>query len=280
MESLNKESLIPLRDSIFDIAKEIKEYSNDLFNKLMGVHAELEELFFINNVNDDVFDWPMTIDKFCQEFDYNISTFTTHVSNLKLRDRREYWVEGPHGGATCYISKIGAIKILEKMRSEKARKYLRTYHRMNIPLKAERQYLDIIQHAVHEFDNPIKKKVVEIDNNKFEIDLYLEKIKLAVECDEQDHAYKDPIEESYRKEAIEKELGCRFLSFNPDELDFNVGEIINIILCLILGKKINAIDALEYYEKCTKKRQIRIEQKLKKQRAAKILTKIDLDEFH
>ncbi|MGP7985876.1 MAG: hypothetical protein ACLPPL_00310, partial [Desulfobaccales bacterium] len=214
MESLNKEIIITLRDSIFDIAQEVKEYSDDLFNKLMGVYAELENLFF---TDDDKFDWPMTKEDFCRNFNINKITFAGHVGVLKLTKREEYWVEGSGGragGTTCYIKKSGAIKILQKSRSEPARKYLKTQG-MNIPLKAERQYLDIIRDAVQEFDNPINKKVVEIDNNKFQIDLYLEKNKLAVECDEQDHAYKDPIKEYFRQEAIEKELRCRFLRFDP-----------------------------------------------------------------
>jgi hypothetical protein len=280
MESLNKKTIITLRDSIFDIAQEIKEYSDDLFNKLMGVHDELENLFF---TDDDKFDWPMEKYKFCREFGYNESTFATHVSNLKLKERKEYWVEGSGrrgpGVTGCYISQIGAIKILQKSKSEPAIKYLRTQG-MNIPLQAERYYLDIIENAVQEFDNPIKKKAVEIDNDRFEIDLYLEKSKLAVECDEQDHAYKNPTEESSREEAIEKKLGCKFLRFNPDELDFNIGKIINIILSYILdNKKINGMEPLEYYQKCTEKRKIRIEQKLKKQRPAEIESEIDLDEF-
>ncbi|MGP7987386.1 MAG: hypothetical protein ACLPPL_08070, partial [Desulfobaccales bacterium] len=64
-----------------------------------------------------------------------------------------------------------------------------------------------------------------------------------------------------------------------DELDFNIGKIINIILCYILGKKINGLEPLEYYEKCTEKRKIRIENKLKKLRPAKIESEIDLDDF-
>jgi hypothetical protein len=278
MESLNKEIIITLRDAIFDIAQEIKKYSNELSIKLMGCYDELENLFF---TDDDKFDWPMTKENFCEEFGITTSLFSSHVHDLKLTERGEYWVEGSGRrgpGTTCYIKKSGSIKILQKSRSEKARKYLRTQG-MNIPLKAERQYLDIIENAVQEFDNPIKKKVVEIDNNKFEIDLYLEKSKLAVECDEQDHAYKNPTEESSRQEAIEKKLGCKFLRFDPDELDFNIGKIINIILCYILGKKINGMEPLEYYEKCTEKRKIRIEKKLKKLRPAKIESEIDLEDF-
>jgi len=282
MEPLNKGIIIIIRDSIFEIANEIKEYSNDLYNKLMAIKDDLDNSFF---KIDDKFVWPMTKKDFIKEFDLNKITVEQHIRNLKLKERGEYWVEGRGRrgpAAISYISIFGGVKILEKIGSEKGKRYLRRYHRINIPTKAERKYLDIIQYAIQQFDIPIRKKLVKINNDKYEVDLYLEKSKLAIECDEQGHAYKNPFKESSREEAIAKELGCRFLRFNPGELDFNIGEVVNVALCHILDKEINGEDPLEYYNnlKGKHKRKSVWEHKLKGTTKRKtVLPEIDLAEF-
>ena len=54
------------------------------------------------------------------------------------------------------------------------------------------------------------------------IDLYFLREKVAVECDENDHAERDPVAERKRQAAIAKELGCVFYRFDPDAKDFDV----------------------------------------------------------
>jgi very-short-patch-repair endonuclease len=56
----------------------------------------------------------------------------------------------------------------------------------------------------------------------YRIDLYLPEVKLAIECDEFNHAMYDAEEERKREREIYQELGCAFFRYNPDDKDFNV----------------------------------------------------------
>lgn len=68
------------------------------------------------------------------------------------------------------------------------------------------------------------------DVDKYRIDLYFIDNKLAIEVDENNHKDRDVIYEETRQKYIEDKLGCEFIRFNPDEKNFNIGDIIHIIL--------------------------------------------------
>ena len=67
----------------------------------------------------------------------------------------------------------------------------------------------------------------------YRTDAYFPNYKLAIEVDEQGHNDRDIDYEIERQEAIEKELGCKFIRINPAEKDFNIfaeiGKIQNYI---------------------------------------------------
>ncbi|KAK9827114.1 hypothetical protein WJX74_006939 [Apatococcus lobatus] len=62
------------------------------------------------------------------------------------------------------------------------------------------------------------------------IDLYLRKLKIAIECDENNHSAYDQLRESQRQKFIEEELGCTFVRFNPYAQGFSVGDPIAAIV--------------------------------------------------
>ena len=79
-------------------------------------------------------------------------------------------------------------------------------------------------------------KKIQVDKNRrkyilFRIDVYFNKILLAVEIDEKGHTDRDLIFEEKRQEALEKKLGCKFIRINTSnvknsyDLDYKVGNI-------------------------------------------------------
>ena len=64
---------------------------------------------------------------------------------------------------------------------------------------------------------------------KYRIDLYFLKYKLAIECDEFDHRDRDIGYEEQRQKHIEKLLDCTFVRCNPDAKDFCILGVVNKI---------------------------------------------------
>ena len=67
----------------------------------------------------------------------------------------------------------------------------------------------------------------------YRIDLFLEKPKIAIECDEHGHSRYDHAAEQRRQLAIQSELGCTFLRFDPYEAGFCVFDIIAKIVDML-----------------------------------------------
>ena len=67
----------------------------------------------------------------------------------------------------------------------------------------------------------------------YRIDLYFARHKIALECDEQNHADRDPQAELIRQEFITHQLGCRWVRFNPDSPTLRIGQVLNNIYNLL-----------------------------------------------
>lgn len=65
------------------------------------------------------------------------------------------------------------------------------------------------------------------------IDLYFPDYKIAVECDEDNHRFYPAHLELERQNHIEEMLHCTFVRYNPDDKDFNVGDVIHRIMMLV-----------------------------------------------
>jgi hypothetical protein len=63
----------------------------------------------------------------------------------------------------------------------------------------------------------------------YRIDLYFKIYKLSIECNENDHIFYNQEKEIKRKKYIENKLECSFITYNPNEKDFCIFNIINSI---------------------------------------------------
>jgi very-short-patch-repair endonuclease len=64
---------------------------------------------------------------------------------------------------------------------------------------------------------------------KYRIDLYFNYYTLSIECNENNHNHYNQDDEIKRKKYIENKLKCSFITYNPDEKDFCVFNVINLI---------------------------------------------------
>lgn len=67
----------------------------------------------------------------------------------------------------------------------------------------------------------------------YRIDLYSEKYKLAIECDEYEHTDYQLDQEQIRQFYIEEKLDCTFIRYNPNEDNFNLFEVLGKIFTYI-----------------------------------------------
>lgn len=74
----------------------------------------------------------------------------------------------------------------------------------------------------------------------YKIDLYIPSFKLAIECDEYNHSDRDQEYEAKREKYIKNKLNCKFIRYNPDEPNFNIGTVINQILLIVKRGVLNA----------------------------------------
>jgi len=70
---------------------------------------------------------------------------------------------------------------------------------------------------------------------KYRIDLFFPEYKLAVECDEYGHKDRDPLYEKIREDFILSQ-GCKLIRYNPNEPIFDLSNVIQEILTVILTK--------------------------------------------
>ncbi len=239
MESVD---LISIRNSLVSIAEEIKKDRNDLYQKLLEISEEIDSLFSENDEYSN--NWPMSINDVMKNFDLTVGQ--VHNNKRKyLSKEKDYFVDRWH---TLHLARSGVIKILRHAKTEKGIKWLNKIFDSNYSPKEEHLYINIIKYALSGFAISKKGFAVKTLNKNYEIDLYLQNLKVAIECDERDHYEQEYLDEHIKREKdIIKELGCKFLRFNPDELDFNVGEVINVIFHHIFNKLIDGKDPIDYY---------------------------------
>ncbi|WP_027255692.1 BRO family protein [Planktothrix agardhii] len=60
----------------------------------------------------------------------------------------------------------------------------------------------------------------------YRIDLYLSKVNIAIECDENGHKHYSSKQELKRQTDIINLINCTFIRFNPNKQGFNIGDVI------------------------------------------------------
>lgn len=155
------------------------------------------------------------------------------MSNLKESEFRFFEIKtsGGRQSIKC-LNEKGIKKLLNKSRKLEAINFANKIGiNVNTTLfpNEEQEILSIITAAFKNFQHENQLEV-----GSYRLDLYFPELKIAVECDEFDHENYNAAEEIKRQLYIERELGCYFVRFNPDEPNFNVGDVINQILMKVL----------------------------------------------
>lgn len=111
-----------------------------------------------------------------------------------------------------------------------------TYVKRFLPKETE-----ILDFIVESFNNiyEVKREFI-VDN--YRIDLYIEDLNLAIECDEYNHKDRNTEDEINRQKYIEDTLSCQFIRFNPDDKNFKISKLMNDILSFKINQEQEIID--------------------------------------
>lgn len=125
----------------------------------------------------------------------------------------------------------GILKLLNNRRQTESIDVARLFG-LKLNFIKEREYLNIIKAAFSDY-TCIQQYHVQKDNSKgYFIDLYIygKDKNVAVEVDENGHSSYDDLFEKERESYIRGVLGCDFIRFNPDDKNFNIGQVIHKIM--------------------------------------------------
>lgn len=131
------------------------------------------------------------------------------------------------------INEHGVKSLLSRTRKPQAIPLIKELDIELIEITKEQSTLHVVKSAFSHIKSKYQYPV-----GNYYIDFYLPDYKLAIECDEFNHCGRDLDYEIQRENYIKSKLGCKFIRYNPDEKDFNVGDVINKIMVEIYGNKI------------------------------------------
>ena len=127
-----------------------------------------------------------------------------------------------------YINEEGIIELALKSKQPKAADFAErlgiNFHKHKYTSKEQ----DTLSCIIKAFNGEDMKRQFNIDG--YRIDLYFSGHKLAIECDEFDHANRHIEYEVNRQKHMEEKLGCTFIRYNPNARRFNLFEVINRII--------------------------------------------------
>lgn len=73
--------------------------------------------------------------------------------------------------------------------------------------------------------------------SNYRIDMYIQDLQIAIECDENDHIYRNKDYDYQRQKYIESELKCKFIRFNPHCTSFSLSKLLRIIVTECYDRK-------------------------------------------
>lgn len=121
--------------------------------------------------------------------------------------------------ATKEVLQIIGLDILTHLRASSARKLeilswfgVEDSNVICVKLFVETEIIPKLIIALEDYD-PVPQHAV----GKYRIDLYLKKVRLAIECDENGHRSYDSIRDDIRTEIITSTLSCDWFRFNPSK---------------------------------------------------------------
>lgn len=209
--SLLKENLTNLYKEKLIESKIHKYYDNKLVSY---IHSN-KELFDINHIIN-ILDHKCKRDKYQRNKKY-IKYYSFKDNSFGGFYIKEYIEREDIKHIVINNRKTGMIKLLELIGENIVYK---------IPVEIET--LKILIEVFRDFE-PIHQQPLE----DYYIDLYLKKINLVIECDENGHKDRKKGTEIERENFIKNKLSCKFYRYNPDIENFNINHTIADIISLI-----------------------------------------------
>jgi len=193
--------------------------------------------------------WPMNDSQVANIL--GIKNIRSSIRNLMKRSKlicgkdEDYFygpsIDYPNSNFTNRMwTKRGAIKIASHSKKPKAKEFLQ---KIGVEKKqksfVETDCIGIIIKAIDGFTDYQDEYYVEFNKRYFghKVDLYLKDLNIAIECDEIGHEERDKWDEEWRENKIKETLGCKFIRFNPNDPNFNTGDVINQIFSEIIHKR-------------------------------------------
>jgi len=176
----------------------------------------------------------------------NLSKKGVLVSHLKKNYREgihyimeKYTCENPkkHGGHNRMVFKLteDAFELLKNSYNLRNRYIVDisdNVKHVNIGMCIETQTIGFIENTYSNMLN-IKRQYA---FGKYKVDLYFIDYKLVIECDENNHDDRDPINEKVREEYI-KSLGNKIIRYNPNTSCFDLSNVLREINAILFYKE-------------------------------------------
>ena len=103
---------------------------------------------------------------------------------------------------------------------------------VNIGMCIENQTIGFIENAYNNIVNMKRQYVIDI----YRVDLYFIDYKLVIECDENNHDDRNPIQEKVREDYIIS-LGNKIIRYNPNASSFDLSNVLREINSIIFSAK-------------------------------------------
>ena len=170
----------------------------------------------------------------------NIKDTTTAINQIDNDEKlTQFLIISGQGRNVWTINESGLYRLVSKSHKPEAKKFrsnIRQIFGDILKLDWDNMYMftskeqDCLETIINSIKDLFAYELQYSVLNKYQIDLYFPSLGLAIECDKNGHkGYLREADEERQKE-IETELGCKFIRFNPDLIDFNIGSVINQIL--------------------------------------------------
>jgi very-short-patch-repair endonuclease len=104
---------------------------------------------------------------------------------------------------------------------------------VNIGMCIENQTIGFIENSYKNILNLKRQYKL----GKYRVDLYFIDYKLVIECDENNHIDRDPTQEKIREQYI-KSLGNKIIRYNPNEMAFDLSNVLREINSLLFSKAV------------------------------------------
>lgn len=214
---------------------------------------------FLDNINNNHFDEDDIVRKLLKnnnciliKYIYNKKAYydIQHIL-LLLSIKKSYWkekyneVKNKISGYFWSPNEYGGFIMRELINLKTVKLLIKSTHTHSVINLAKLLDIELLDFKVPRKETTNSNKIVKVFKNEkiipqqpigpYRVDLYFPDYKLAIECDEHEHADRDSDYEKKRQKFIERKLGATFLRFNPDDPNFDIFNVISEIHIFIIN---------------------------------------------